>query len=102
LPHGVEIPRNAKNDVINGKAESDSAIMTLLNAEGSSARVFPEGGMFSPLLPIGALVFCLACVVSLVHQQKESPSKTRWIDYLALASTFAGATVFVIGAGLSA
>lgn len=58
--------------------------------------------MFSPLLPISAAIFCLGCVMELVHQQNGNPGASRGIDYLALAIIFIGAIGFIIGASLSA
>lgn len=57
--------------------------------------------MFSPLLPISAAIFCLGCVIELVHQQNGNPGASRWIDYLALAIISIGAIGFIIGASLS-
>jgi hypothetical protein len=65
------------------------------------SKASPEVTMFSPFLPIGAAIFCLGCVAELKFQERGQEA-ARGRDYLALASTFVGAAVFIIGASLSA
>ena len=58
--------------------------------------------MQSPLLWIGALIFCVGAVLAGVHQQSKGPSGGYWLDYLALGVTVIGGCVFVAGGMLSA
>ena len=58
--------------------------------------------MQSPLLWIGALVFCLGTVLAGAHQELKGPSGGYWLDYGALAVIAIGGCVFVAGGMLSA
>ena len=58
--------------------------------------------MQSPLLPIGALIFCLGTALAGAHQQLKGPDRGQWLDYLALLVVTVGGCVFVAGGMLSA
>ena len=58
--------------------------------------------MQSPLLWIGALVFCAGALLALAHEQLKGPDNALWLDWLGLAVIVIGMGTMITGGMLSA